>query len=66
MRETYAPVIRLRHAQKSGDSEALARIPDLVLEQRDVWKFLWVNLTRPFIILARSFVCFMLSLYMAL
>ena len=66
MRETYAPVIRLRRAQKSGNSEALARIPDLAHEQRDKWKFLWDNLTRPFVILTRSFICFMLSLYMAL
>ena len=66
LRETYAPVIRLRRAQKSGDLEALARIPGLTHDQRDKWKFIWDNLTRPFIILTRSFICFILSLYMAL
>ena len=66
LRETYAPVIRLRRAQKSGDLEALARIPDIAHVQRDKWKFLWDNLTRPFMMLTRSFICFILSLYMAL
>ena len=66
LKETYAPVIRLRRAQKSGDLEALARIPDIAHVQRDKWKFLWDNLTRPFIMLTRSFICFILSLYMAL
>ena len=66
LKETYAPVIRLRRAQKSGDLEALARIPDIAHEKRDKWKFLWDNLTRPFMMLTRSFICFILSLYMAL
>ena len=66
LKETYAPIIRLRRAKKTGDLEALARIPDIAHEQRDKWKFLWDNLTRPFIMLTRSFICFILSLYMAL
>jgi len=66
LRETYAPVIRLHRAKKSGDLEALARIPDLAHEQSDKWKFLWDNLKRPFVMLTRNFICFILSLYMAL
>jgi hypothetical protein len=61
LRETYAPIIKLRHAP---DPEmAVADNPVLTMGK---WGYLWINLERPFIILSRSFICFILSLYMAL
>jgi MFS family permease len=66
LRETYAPIIRLRKALKVGDEEALRRIPNLEAVYGDKKQFLQQNLTRPIIMLTRSFICFILSLYMAL
>lgn len=67
LRETYAPVIRLRIAKKSADPEKAAKQhPHLAASHGSGFHLLWVNLSRPFILLTRSFVCFVLSLYMAL
>ena len=67
LRETYSPVIRLRLAQKSTDPEKAARMhPHLMQNHGGKWHLMWINLSRPFILLTRSFVCFILSLYMAL
>lgn len=67
LRETYAPVIRFRIANASGDPEKAARAhPHLAASHGNAWHLIWVNLSRPFILLTRSFVCFVLSLYMAL
>lgn len=67
LRETYAPVIRLRLAKRAADPEAAAKShPHLVQNHGGKWRLIWVNLHRPFILLTRSFVCFILSLYMAL
>lgn len=67
LRETYAPVIRLRIAKKSGDPEKAAEAhPHLVASHGSGFQLIWVNLSRPFILLTRSLVCFVLSLYMAL
>ncbi|KAG1850213.1 major facilitator superfamily domain-containing protein [Suillus subalutaceus] len=64
MRESYAPVIRLRRDKKSLDPERAAAIhPAFTMNK---WAYLWINLKRPFIIMTRSFICFILSLYMAL
>ncbi|RDB30839.1 hypothetical protein Hypma_005829 [Hypsizygus marmoreus] len=65
LRETYAPVIRLRRAKHSNDPEAYAKIPHLIAARSNKTQFLWDNLTRPLIMLSRSFICFILSLYMA-
>lgn len=66
-RETYSPVIRLRLARKAADLEkATKRHPQLLQNHGSKWHLIWVNLHRPFILLTRSFVCFILSLYMAL
>ncbi|KAL4081769.1 major facilitator superfamily domain-containing protein [Scleroderma yunnanense] len=67
LRETYAPIIRLRRARLSVDPEKVAAT-DLRITQvpTNKWKYLWNNLTRPMLILTRSFICFILSLYMAL
>lgn len=64
LRETYAPVIRSRRAKMSPDSERMSRFQDPVLPTSK-WRYLWLNLSRPIILLTRSLICFVLSLYMA-
>ncbi|KAI0775982.1 multidrug resistance protein 4 [Trametes elegans] len=67
LRETYHPVIRLRRAKKSGDPEKAAKAhPHLIAEHGSKLHRLWVDMTRPFILLTRSIICFLLSAYMAL
>jgi len=67
LRETYAPVIRLRLAQKSADPEKAAmQHPTLASAYQSKWHILWINISRPAIMLTCSFICFILSLYMAL
>lgn len=71
LRETYAPVIRSRRDKKlmksGGDVEAAAAKARYhpALENTTMTAYLWMNLQRPFILLFRSFICFILSLYMA-
>ncbi|KAF9456414.1 multidrug resistance protein 4 [Collybia nuda] len=65
LRETYAPIIRLRRAKRSGDPEALAKIPSVMESGESKLHYLWINLSRPIIMLTRSFICFILSLYMS-
>ena len=67
LRETYHPVIRLRRARQSSDPEAAARAhPHLQAEHAGKLHRLYVDMTRPFILLTRSIICFLLSAYMAL
>lgn len=67
LRETYAPVIRLKLVKESMDPEKAALShPHLVAAHGSKWHLIWLNLTRPFILLTRSFVCFVLSFYMAM
>ncbi|EPT02765.1 hypothetical protein FOMPIDRAFT_1022680 [Fomitopsis schrenkii] len=67
LRETYHPIIRLRRAKRTGDAEEAAKAhPHLVEEHGSKLHRLYVDLSRPFILLTRSYVCFLLSLYMAL
>jgi MFS family permease len=67
MRESYAPVIRLRRENMAADLEkATVGDPTLTPHHMDKWDYLWINLKRPVILLTRSFICFILSLYMAL
>ncbi|TFK72092.1 multidrug resistance protein 4 [Pluteus cervinus] len=70
LQETYAPIIRLRRDKKLGrnqDPEAAAKKhPHLSAAHAGSGaKFFWENMTRPVIILFGSFICFILSLYMA-
>jgi hypothetical protein len=66
-RETYSPVLRLRIAKKSADPEKTAKMhPVLLAEHTSKLHYLWINLSRPAVLLFGSFVCSMLSLYMAL
>lgn len=68
LRETYAPVVRWRLAKKRGDMEAAARLDPSVLAVKGGSKgrIIWQNLSRPIVLLTRSYVCFTLSLYQAL
>ncbi|KAG1806827.1 multidrug resistance protein 4 [Suillus plorans] len=67
MRETYVPVIRFRLNAMALDPEKTSvGHPVLAAHHMDKWVYLWVNLKRPVILLTRSFICFILSLYMAL
>lgn len=67
LRETYAPIIRIRRERASGDPEkAAAAHPHLAAGHKSKLHVLWVNLSRPLVLLTRSFICFVLSLYMAL
>lgn len=67
LKETYAPVIRLRLAKKAADPETAAKKhPHLIADHGNKLHVLWINLSRPLYMLTRSFICFILSLYMAL
>ncbi|KAF9222102.1 MFS general substrate transporter [Gyrodon lividus] len=67
LRETYAPVIRLRRDKHAADPEKTASThPNSTLHHTSSANYLWINLKRPMILLTRSFICFILSLYMAL
>ncbi|KZV69849.1 multidrug resistance protein 4 [Peniophora sp. CONT] len=68
LRESYAPVIRLRLAKGMSPEEAMRRHPHLqeAHDPSKKWAIMRENLERPFILLTRSLICFALSLYMAL
>ncbi|KAI1796256.1 MFS general substrate transporter [Ganoderma leucocontextum] len=64
LQETYHPVIRLRRAKTSADPETASRLhPHLVQEHSGGLHRLWVDMTRPFMLLTRSIICFLLSIY---
>ena len=65
-RETYAPVIRTRIAVEGDAEQAVSANPLLAEVGGSKWKYIWVNMRRPFVLLTRSSICFMLNLYMAL
>ncbi|KIM81265.1 hypothetical protein PILCRDRAFT_72101 [Piloderma croceum F 1598] len=65
LRETYAPVICLRLAKRPADLEKLAQTL-APTGNKSTWHNLRLNLTRPMVLLTRSLICFMLSLYIAL
>ncbi|KAF5344334.1 hypothetical protein D9758_013246 [Tetrapyrgos nigripes] len=64
LRETYAPVIRRRRAFASGDVEK-ARTLRGPMGDMSRMQYLWINLSRPVILLFGSLICFLLSLYAA-
>jgi len=64
LRETYAPVIRLSLAKRSSDSDTPVWTPTGT--NGSIWHILWLNLSRPIVLLLRSFICFILSLYFAM
>ncbi|KAL0066036.1 hypothetical protein AAF712_006864 [Marasmius tenuissimus] len=65
LRETYAPVIQRRKAKRM-DPENRSRVSaGMPGADSSKMHYLWLNLTRPIVLLTRSFICFILSLYMA-
>ncbi|KAF9525091.1 multidrug resistance protein 4 [Crepidotus variabilis] len=65
LKETYAPIVRMRKAKKAGDLELATRLhPAHTSEGRQIG-MIWTNVQRPIILLTHSFICFILSLYMA-
>ena len=67
LRETYAPIIQIRKLQKcKGDPEKAAKLDMLLESKKNNLQDLRDNLVRPLVLLTRSFICFILSLYMAL
>jgi MFS family permease len=78
--ESYAPVIRERREKRRlmgerteggvEDAEIGEKVREEVIakieeKRRNKLTYLWLNLSRPVILLCRSFICFVLSLYMA-
>ena len=68
LEETYAPIIQIRRAQRHIKETGRRTLEhDVLLDaHKDFHHVLAVNMTRPFVLLFRSFVCFILSLYMGL
>lgn len=68
LKETYAPVIQIRRAKKHLKQGGEKTIDHEVLldERRDFGEVMWINMTRPFVLLFRSPICFILSLYMGM
>ncbi|KAG2124939.1 major facilitator superfamily domain-containing protein [Suillus cothurnatus] len=66
MKESYAPVIRRRRENVGADLKESSEHLSLTAGRMGKWAYLWINLKRPVMLLTRSFICFILSLYMAL
>ncbi|KAG2369917.1 multidrug resistance protein 4 [Suillus spraguei] len=66
LRETYAPIIRLRLDNMALDPEKTTVGHPALQHEIGRWAYLWLNLKRPIILLTQSFILFILSLYMAL
>lgn len=64
LKETYAPVIRSGLATTFSESEKAYQTRRQ--KNESIWHTLWLNLSRPVILLSHSFICFILSLYLAL
>jgi MFS family permease len=64
LKETYAPLIRLRLATKLSGSEKTIRT--LLPENESIWLLLRVNFSRPIILISHSFIFFILCLYLAM
>ncbi|KAK7466360.1 hypothetical protein VKT23_005087 [Stygiomarasmius scandens] len=64
LQETYAPVIKMRRdkKRKSDPEQATGALNPV---QMSKMRYLWLNLSRPIHLLFGSFICFILSLYMA-
>jgi len=63
LRETYGPVVRARHYGKPVDPEKISSKITGGAEQK--FEFLWLAMSRPVVLLCRSSICFLMSLFMA-
>jgi MFS family permease len=67
LKETYAPVIQYSIAKKAGNTEKMVRLRRIQMGgAKNTAAYIWVNISRPFIYLARSLVCFLFALYLAI
>jgi len=64
LNETYPPVIRLNQAKRASGTDNVTWTHSHANEP--TWHILWVNLSRPVRLLFGSFICFILSLYLAM
>ncbi|KAJ7666150.1 multidrug resistance protein 4 [Mycena polygramma] len=65
LRETYAPILKRRLASRPADLEKTASIPQETHDSPLNLRYIWINFSRPLMLLSHSFICFILSLYMA-
>ncbi|KAH7105945.1 major facilitator superfamily domain-containing protein [Auriculariales sp. MPI-PUGE-AT-0066] len=67
LRETYAPfIIEQRARRRIKDEEARGDVPEKAPAKANLSHVLWLNISRPFILLTRSLICFTLAAYMGL
>ncbi|KAH8828660.1 major facilitator superfamily domain-containing protein [Flagelloscypha sp. PMI_526] len=69
LKETYAPVLRQRQARVNGNLEQFfEEHPELAAGRtfKDTVSMIWVNLSRPTILLFQNFTLFMLAMYLAM
>jgi len=67
LEETYAPyIIEQRALRRVKDEEARGELPEKTPEKAKLGQVLWLNISRPFILLTRSIICFSLAAYMGL
>ncbi|KAG7093576.1 hypothetical protein E1B28_007245 [Marasmius oreades] len=65
LRETYAPVLQRRKAKRMDPENRLQLNIETPAGNMSKAQYLWLNLSRPIVLLTRSFICFILSLYMS-
>ncbi|KAJ7033665.1 major facilitator superfamily domain-containing protein [Mycena alexandri] len=66
LRETYAPLLKLRVMSLCPlDPEKVPRGAEGINPPCGKLHHLWINFSRPLMLLSHSFICFILSLYMA-
>ncbi|KAJ7432059.1 hypothetical protein B0H11DRAFT_1666032, partial [Mycena galericulata] len=65
LRETYAPLLKLRYMSKPSDPEKVVQLPLATGHPPGKLHYMWINFSRPLLLLSHSFICFILSLYMA-
>ncbi|KAJ8503481.1 hypothetical protein ONZ45_g10830 [Pleurotus djamor] len=61
LKETYGPVVQARLANRTSDPEGAIKLA----KSSSKWDDMWTNVMRPIMLLTCSFICFILSLYMA-
>ena len=66
LEETYAPVLKEKLARRRANGEEAKALSFVVPPRLSVKESLRMNLSRPFLLLTRSFICFILSLFMSL
>ncbi|KAJ7634899.1 multidrug resistance protein 4 [Roridomyces roridus] len=65
LRETYSPVLKLRWLAQRADPEKALDLPAGACQPPRTLRYLWDNFSRPMYLLSHSFICFILSAYMA-